>query len=60
MEIELLRVSEAAKLCRVTNYTIRKWIKDGKLPAVQIDKGGHYLINKLDLPTFIRKKTNAK
>jgi excisionase family DNA binding protein len=55
--MELLRVSEASKLCRVTPYTIRKWIKDGKLSAIQIGKGGHYLINKLDLPTFMRKES---
>ena len=37
--MELLTVAETAQALRVTTITIRRYIADGKLPAVRVGKG---------------------
>ena len=37
--MELMTVKEAAELLRVTPITVRRYIADGRLPAVRVGKG---------------------
>jgi len=43
MDSEFLSTGEVARLCGVTRDAVVKWIKKGKLPAVQTP-GGHYRV----------------
>ncbi len=52
---EIVTVTEAAKLCKVTRATIWRWIKSGTLNA-GVTAGGHYRIFREDLHTFITSK----
>lgn len=44
---DLLTTTEAAKALNYSSYTIREWIREGKLPATQIN--GRYRIRRGDL-----------
>jgi excisionase family DNA binding protein len=37
--MELLTIQEAARLLRVTPITVRRYINDGRLPAVRVGRG---------------------
>ncbi len=52
---EIVTVTEAAKLCKVTRATIWRWIKSGALKA-GVTAGGHYRIFREDLHRFITSK----
>jgi excisionase family DNA binding protein len=52
---EIITVTEAAKLCKVTRATIWRWIKSGALKA-GATAGGHYRIFREDLHAFITSK----
>lgn len=41
----LLKVSEVAVTFGVTPYTIREWIRDGKLKGVKIGKGHYWRVS---------------
>ena len=47
---ELLTVSEVAGILRYTEGTVRYWIREGKLPAIQVTGGREYRIR---LPDFL-------
>lgn len=53
--LDYLKVKEVAEICRTTRKTILLWIKEGKLQAIKLP-GGHYLIPRLEVPTFKRRK----
>ncbi len=46
---EWLTITEAAKALGVTNHTLRRLIKTGSLPAVQVVPGAPYQISADDL-----------
>ena len=50
---DFLTVQEVSKLLRLSILTIYKYIKGGKLEAVEF--GGHYRIPTSSLDTFIEK-----
>ncbi|MCK5687334.1 response regulator [bacterium] len=52
---EIITVSDAAKLCKVTRATIWRWIKSGLLNA-GVTAGGHYRILLEDLHKLIKSK----
>ena len=52
---EIITVTEAANLCKVTRATIWRWIKSGVLTA-GVTAGGHYRIFRKDLHTLIESK----
>ncbi len=54
-ENEIISVTEAAKLCKVTRATIWRWIKSGLLNA-GVTAGGHYRITSKDLQNLIKSK----
>lgn len=49
---QLLTTGQAARLCSVKPDTIRKWIKGGRLKAMQTG-GGHHRIDRRELAPFI-------
>ena len=51
---EMLTVEEVAKQLKVHIRTVRKWIQDGELIAMDIGRG--YRINKADLQAFIKSR----
>ncbi|MFH2059134.1 MAG: response regulator [Pseudomonadota bacterium] len=52
---EIITVTEAAKLCKVTRATIWRWVKSGLLNA-GVTAGGHYRIFRQDLHKLIKSK----
>lgn len=54
MAKEYLTTTQAAKICRVTRFTIANWVKKGKLKSSKT-AGGHRRISKEDLLKFIKE-----
>ncbi|MFC1678993.1 excisionase family DNA-binding protein [Elusimicrobiota bacterium] len=52
MPDDILSTGQAAKLCSVTRDTVLKWIKLGKIEAIQT-AGGHYRIEKDSLKPYM-------
>lgn len=52
VKTNFLTVGEVSELLRLSVLTIYKYIKTGKLPAVEF--GGHYRISKPSLEEFIQ------
>ena len=48
-----LTVADVAKRLQVSNQTVWRWIKDGKLPAINIS--GQYRIAPDDLDKFLKE-----
>ena len=57
MSKDYLTVSEVAKSLNVTEYTIRKYLRNGELRGTKI---AGWRIKPADLVIFIRSKTNVK
>lgn len=53
-----MTITQAAKIKEVNPHTICRWIKSGKLPAVQLQnvRGRPYIIKMEDLLALSRKK----
>lgn len=51
---QLMTIGQVADFCRVSNKTIRRWIKAGELPAAQL--GNQWRIRPNDLNLFIRAR----
>lgn len=49
---KFLRVGEAAQYLRAHPTTVRRWVREGRLPARQ--SGNHLLFTERDLNRFIR------
>ena len=49
----LLTLDEAAERLRTTSWTVRRWIREGKLVGTRI--GGEWRVDPVDLEEFIRK-----
>ena len=60
-EIKLLRIKEAAGMLGISTETLRRWDREGKLPAVRVSERGDRRYKLDDLKRFIEKnKTNNK
>jgi excisionase family DNA binding protein len=57
-DTEMLTVEEVAKQLKVHIRTVRKWIQDGELIAMDIGRG--YRIRKSDLEAFIKSRQTDK
>lgn len=55
---ELLTVKEVADRVKVHPETVRGWIRDGELEAVDI--GGEYRIYKQDLDKFLKERKRPR
>jgi excisionase family DNA binding protein len=53
---QLLTIPEAAELCRVSDKTIRRWIKSAELPAARL--GNQWRIRPKDLQRFFDNRLN--
>lgn len=49
---------EVAEVLRISAYTVREWIRDGKLRASKIGKA--YLVSDVDLFKFVESKRTKK
>ncbi len=52
--VELLTIEDVAVDCRVSEKTVRRWIKALELPAARL--GGQWRIRRRDLDIFIRDR----
>ncbi len=50
----LLAIEDVAAICRVSEKTVRRWIKSLELPAARL--GGQWRIRPRDLDIFIRDR----
>ena len=48
-----IKVKDIAGQCMVSKTTVRRWIKEGKLPAIRLPSG-HYRINIADFRNFLK------
>lgn len=53
-----LTVEEIARQLRVSQDTVRRWIRDGRLPA--IDLIGQYRIRREDYEKFLEQRRKGK
>lgn len=49
-----VKVKDIADHCMVSQTTVRRWIKEGKLPAIRLPSG-HYRINLRDFRRFLEQ-----
>ncbi len=56
---KLLKVATVARFFDVKNYTVREWIKSGKMSAVRLD-GGHYRILESEVKRYANEKYGEK
>lgn len=54
MNEKFYTTDEVASVCRVTVWTVREWIKDGKLKGLK--RGRSYLINENDLKAYLEEQ----
>jgi excisionase family DNA binding protein len=52
----LLTIEDVAALCRVSEKTVRRWVKTSTLPAAKL--GAQWRIRPRDLEMFIRERVN--
>ncbi len=50
---EYLTIKDIAQQLKMDEKTIRRWIKDKKLPAIEL--GGKYRVTRSDLNAFLEK-----
>ena len=50
-EVRLLTIPDVAEFCRVSERTVRRWIKAGELPAIRL--GRQWRIAKKDFERFL-------
>ena len=53
-DLELLTTEEVAEIVKVQAATVRSWINQGKLPAIDLD--GSYRIYRQDLKEFLAQR----
>ena len=52
-----LTPQEVSDLLRVSVYTVRRWIKEGDLPAYKVGRG--WRISESDIDSWLRKNQTA-
>lgn len=57
---KLLRIREAAEILGVNPETLRRWDKEGKLPAVKVSVRGDRRYKPEDIDRFIEQNKNKK
>lgn len=55
MATHLLTVTEAAEVLRVSPYTLRRWVRQGKVPAFQSQAKGAIRIHPDDLTALSKQ-----
>lgn len=59
-KLKLLKIREAAEILGVNPETLRRWDKEGKLPAIIVSKRGDRRYKPEDIEKFIEKNRNKK
>lgn len=57
---ELLKVSEVANLLRISQPTVKRWVRDGVIRGHQFAEGGEYRIEKEDILNRLKGKLKVK
>ncbi|MCL4366718.1 helix-turn-helix domain-containing protein [Patescibacteria group bacterium] len=57
-KLRLLKIREAAEILGVNPETLRRWDKEGKLPAVKVSVRGDRRYKPEDIERFIEKNKN--
>lgn len=55
-KVKLLKIREAAEMLGVNPQTLRRWDKNGRLPAIAISKRGDRRYKEEDILKFIAKQ----
>lgn len=55
ISLKLLRIKEVAELLGANPAKLRKWNKEGKLPAIKISKRGNRRYKHEDIEKFLKK-----
>lgn len=58
MNDKYLSLKEVAHLTKKSYFTVRKWVREGMIPAEKFPIGSiraHWYIRELDIPTFLKK-----
>jgi len=55
MSEQLLTVEEVAQRIRRTTYTVRKYLRDGVIPAIKLEDGT-WLVKASDVTAYIEKR----
>jgi excisionase family DNA binding protein len=52
----MLTVQEVAELVKVSDSTVRRWIRDGSLVAYKVGKRGQLRIREKDVEAFLERQ----
>jgi len=55
-KVKLLKIREAAEMLGVNPQTLRRWDKDGRLPAIKISERGDRRYKEEDILKFVAKQ----
>lgn len=56
-DIEIITLPETAKILRVSQVTMRKWVRQGRLPHLKL--GSRVMLRKKDILDFIEKNYHS-
>lgn len=56
MTKEFIDIKEFAEIVGISIRTVRDWIEKGAIQTTQLVPGGKHFINKLDIPTYLKKE----
>ena len=59
MEEQLLTVKEVAEHIRKRPFTVRRYLRDGVIPAIKMDDGT-WLVRASDVDAFLKKRMRNK
>ena len=55
-EEEMLTVSEIAKRLRVSQYTVRRWLREKQMRGVLMGDRGGYRVERSEVDRFLRER----
>lgn len=58
--MKLLKLSEVAKLLRVSNLTVRRWVGRGDLQAYKHERNARYLFDPKVIEALIKNEYEVK
>ena len=56
---ELLKLTEIARLMGVRRATVARWVRDGRLPAVQTP-GGHWRVRSSEVDAMLKNAVRTE
>jgi len=55
-DVNLLTLREVAELVKVSESTVRRWVRDGSLVAYKVGKRGQFRVKEEDLEVFLERQ----